>query len=122
MAKEKQVSAFDKLIMETIANERTVGKEDDPAKQAMPTLWDYLTRTDCGKDHVMKPGRLTLSLCPAGVSVTLFLGDLGYSMSIVVPYLNDVLSTLESVLSGPNPPFQQISRGDPKVRKRKPKP
>jgi len=122
MGKEKHMTAFDRLIQETIANDRHVGHPEDPARERWPTLWDYLTRTDCGKDHVMKPGRLSVSLCPAGVSVGLILGDLGYTLSVVVPHLSDVLDSLESVLSGPNPPWQQMSRGEPKVRKRKQKP
>lgn len=117
--KREQLGALDRLIAKTIGQRRTVGLDTDPAKDAYPTLWDWLTRTEVGRDRVIEPARLSLACGPEGVLATLSHQGLAYVCEVTVSHLGDVFGALEQALSGPNPPIRALTRREPKVKKRK---
>jgi hypothetical protein len=122
MAKEKaKLSALDRAIQTALGQGRKVGLEEDPAREAYPTVWDWLTRTGDGGDHIFQPATISIQLGPEGVLATITHRDLGYSCSIACPGLADVLLALESALSGPNPPIRNWGKTEPHLRKRRAK-
>ncbi len=122
MAKEKQpLSALDRAIQTAIGSGRTVGLEIDPAREKYPTLWDWLTRTGDGGDHLMQPASLSIQLGPEGVLATLTHRDLCVSCSIATPLLDDVLTAMEIALTQVNPPIRSWGKQEPHLRKRRQK-
>jgi len=122
MAKAEKQSFLDRLIQQTIGDSRTLGRSDDPARDSLPNLWDWLTRTDAGRDHVKDPATLIVRVGPEGILASLNDRGLGYALDVSCPHLEDVLRTVEAALAAPNPSVRQVGKGEPKVRKRKPKP
>jgi len=116
---DHRLSALDKAIQTAIGQRRKVGRDDDPARELYPDLWDWLTRTGDGGDHVMQPASMSVQLGPEGVLVTLTHRDLGVSCSVACPMLADVLSTLQAALACPDPPIRNWGKTEPKLRKRR---
>lgn len=119
MAKDrKQLSALDRVLMHAMGEGRTVGLEDDPARERWPVLWEWLATIYVGKDYIKTPAVLTIRLGPEGVIATLTDRDLGVSAEITVPHLEDVLDGVNNAVSGPNPPIKTWGKKEPKLRKR----
>lgn len=122
MAKEQpKLSFLDRLIQQTVADERTLGRGDDPARDQLPKLWDWLTRTEAGRDHVKDPALLTIRVGPDGILATLNDRGLGYALDFNVPHLADVVKEVERQLREETFTVRVLGKGEPKVRKRKPK-
>jgi len=122
MAKADRTSFLDRLIAQTIGDNRKLGRDDDPSKEQLPNLWDWLTRTDAGRDHVKDPATLTIRVGPEGCLASLNDRSLGYAVDVACPHLLGVLLAVEAALAEPNPSIRQVGKGETKVRKRKPKP
>lgn len=116
-----KLSALDRAVQQAIGDGRVVGREDDPARDQLPNLWDWLTRTDGGRDHVMQPADIRLQLGPEGCLATVTHRDLRVSVSIACPFIGDALKALEAALASPNPPIRAWGKDDPRLRKRRPK-
>lgn len=120
MAKEKKdISHLERLIGEAIGQERTIGLPHDPAREVWPDLWDWMTRITAGQDYVKQPAKVTLTMGPDGVLITLSDPDLTLSLDCWTPFLGDCLHHLNSVLAGPNPPFKLWGKKQPTLRRKK---
>jgi len=119
--KEKPLTKLQRLVQQSIAENVPLGNDEDQAQVDWPTLWEWLSNIDAGKEHVMEPGRLTIALQPGGVSVQLNHRGLAYVCECHCPCLADCFSALEAALSGPNPPLREMGRGRQKIRKRQKK-
>jgi len=115
------VSFLDRLIQQTVADNRTLGRLDDPAREELPNLWAWLTTTEAGRDHVKDPATLVIRIGPEGCLVSLSDRSLGYALDVSCPHLSDCLESVEQALAGPNPSIRTVGKGEPKVRKRKSK-
>jgi len=118
---DRKLSALDRAILTAIGDGRVVGRSDDPAKDSYPTVWEWLTKTEGGKDYVMQPAVLTIQLGPEGVLASLTHRDLRVTCSIACPTVADVLPTLERELSGPNPPLKSWGKDLPNLKRRRQK-
>lgn len=119
MAKERHLSSLDRAIMQAMGEGRTIGREDDPAKDTFPQLWEWLSRIYVGKDRLKSPATVGISLAPEGVLVRLNDRDLGCGAAVVVAHLQDSFQALNAALEGPNPPFTFYGKKEPQLRKRK---
>jgi len=128
MAKDKELkdigangrvpSALDKAVMSAMGQGRTVGADDDPARQKYPALWDWLSRIYIGIGHVRTPARVSITLGPSGVLVDVSDRDLGVSCGAACQHLDDALAALEAVLSLPDAPVRSWGKKEPRLRKR----
>lgn len=116
---KRRLSALDRAIEQAMGSGRKVGREDDPAQQSHPNLWEWLSRIYIGEDRMMQPASLTVQLGPEGVLVRISSRDLQSSVSVSCPYLKDILDAIESELSRDNPNIQSWGKSEPKLRKRK---
>lgn len=114
-----KVGFLDRLIQQTIADKRSLGKEDDPARERWPNLWEWLTKTTAGSNHVKDPATLTIRVGPEGALASLNDRSLGYALDVACPHLVDVLDAVERELASPDPAIRVLGKGEPKVRKRK---
>lgn len=119
MAKDKHLSSLDRAIQMAMGEGRQVGREDDPAKDTFPALWEWISRIYIGKDRLKQPATITISLAPEGVLVRLNDRDLGCGAAVVCPHLQDAFQQLNAALEGPNPPFTFYGKKEPQLRKRK---
>lgn len=120
MTNNDKPSALDRAIQQAIGQDRSLGRDDDPARKKYPTLWDWLSRLYVGRDHVKTPATLTVRLGPEGVIVTLTDRDLSCSFDVACNHLQDALAAIEAALSGPSPPMRSWGRKEPQLRKRRP--
>lgn len=118
----KRTNFLDRLIQQTVADQRQLGRGDDPAKEKLPNLWQWLTTTDAGVKHVKDPATLTIRIGPEGALASLADRSLGYALDVACPSLLDVLAAVEAALAGPSPSIRTIGKGEPKVRKRRSQP
>jgi len=118
---ERKLSALDRAILQAIGEGIQVGHESDPAQQKYPNLWEWLTRTRGGQDHVMQPAVVSLQLGPEGCLVTVTHRDLKRSVGAACLHLDDALAALEAVLALPNPPIRSWGKEDAHLRKRRQK-
>jgi len=118
---QRKLSALDRAIMTALGEGRRVGRADDPAAKALPYLWEGLTKTDGGADHIMQPAVISLQLGPEGALATITHRDLRVSCSVAVPYLAECLKALEEALSGPNPPLRSWGKDLPNLKRRRQK-
>ena len=119
MAKDKKLSALDRLVAQAMGEDRTFGLEDDPAKETLPELWECMSRIYIGRDNIKTPAVLSIQLVPGGVSLRITDRDMKSSLGVIVPHLDGAIPALENILAGPNPPWVQWGKGEPELRKRK---
>lgn len=117
--KDKPLSTLDRLILGTIADDIPLGHEDDQAATLYPTLWEWLTRTTAGRDHVMMPATVGIAAVAGGFNVTINHRGLNQSFAVVTPNLDQWAAVAEAYLTGPSPIFRSFGRGQPKVKKRR---
>lgn len=116
--KDRPLSALDRLVMGTIADDLPLGNADDVARETWPTVWDWLTRTTAGKNHVMQPARLTLSMVPGAVICQLAHKGLNYQVEALSDSLAGCFDALEKQLTSSTPGVRPFGRGAPKIKKR----
>lgn len=119
VAKDKNLSALDRLIEQAMGDNRSFGLEDDPAKDLYPQLWRCMSTVYVGRDNIKQPATLGVSLVPGGVAMRLTDRDIKHSLEVIVPHLEASLAALETVLCSANPPWKAWGKGEPELRKRK---
>lgn len=118
---DRKLSALDRAILAAIGDGGTVGRQDDPARQQYPDVWEWLTKTDGGRDYIMQPAVITIQLGPEGVLAKLTHRDLKRNCGIACNHLGDVLEALQRALTSPNPPITAWGK-DPEARLKKRRP
>jgi len=116
--KDRKLSAMDRVILQAMGEDRHVGKEDDPAKQQWPQLWEWLSTIYVGRDKIKQPAVLTITLGPEGVLCRLTDRDLAVSVNVSTAHLADVFPAIEAVLNAPDIPVQSWGKREPKLRTR----
>ena len=119
MAKNREISFMDRLILQALGKGQTVGNEDDPAKEAFPALWEWLSRIYVGEDKIKQPPSLTVTLSPDGVVVRVSDRDLARAVEVTCANLQDCFSALEINLNSPKPAIKILGKREPNLRKRK---
>ena len=119
MGEERPPTRMERLIAQAIGADRSLGRDDDPARKKYPQLWEWLSVIYAGKDHVKQPAVITIRLGPEGVLATLTDRDLAVSLDAACPFLGGVLEALEAQLTQAAPPIRTWGRKEPQVRKRK---
>jgi hypothetical protein len=118
MAKEKRMSALDRAIQSAVGDGRTLGRDDDPARVALPALWEWLTKIYIGIDRVRTPATISIKLGPEGVLVSISDRDLGVSLGATCPHLAGALEALEAALTCEVPAVVSWGKKEPKLRRR----
>lgn len=118
---DRKLSALDRAIMAAIGDGRKVGRDDDPASESFPQLWEWLTKTDGGKDHIMQPAVISIQLGPEGCLATITHRDLRISCSAACPHLGGALEALQAQLASPIPPIRTWGKDEPHLKKRRQK-
>lgn len=99
-----------------------LGAADDQAKESLPALWEMLTVTQVGRDLVRTPARLSIAGLVGGFAVTISDPDLKRSKSISVVNLADALQAIDQAIADNSIPWRQWGKGEPQLRKRRPRP
>jgi hypothetical protein len=118
---ERILTALDRAILAALGDGGRVGSPDDEAAAKYPLLWEWMTKTAGGPDHIMQPAVLSIQLGPEGVLVTVTHRDLRRSCSASCKYMEDVFGALQAVLASPTPPIRSWGKDEPKLRKRRQK-
>jgi len=120
MAKERApLTHLERLIGQAIGQERELGREDDPARELYPCLWEWLTTIYVGSEYVKQPATIRITMGPDGPLVSLSDVDMAIGMETHCGHLGSVLEHLEATLALPSPPFRQYAKKQPTLRKRK---
>jgi len=117
----RKLSALDRAVMQAMGEGRSVGQEDDPARQKYPQLWDWMSRCYQGKDYLRTPSSLSISLGPEGVMISVTDRDLCVTVAASCCHLDEALAAIEQALGSDNPPMKFWGKGEPHLRKRKPR-
>jgi len=117
---ERRRPAFlQKAIEQAIGHDQSFGRDDDPARERWPLLWDWLSTWEVGKNNVKTPPTLTVRLGPDGVLASVSDRDLGKAGDVAFPHLSDVFDVIEKGLADGTLSVRNIGRGETKIRKRK---
>lgn len=120
MAKEKEqhVSALQRAVETAMGQGRTLGSEDDPAIEAYPALWLWLSQVYIGMDRLRSPSTITVNLGPQGVLASVSDRDLCVACGATCKHLDDVFKALEAALTSEVPPIRSWGKKEPRLRKR----
>jgi len=119
---KQRLSALDRAIQAAIGDGRHVGRDDDPAAKRFPDVWEWMTKTEGGKDYVMQPASINIQLGPEGVLVSLTHKDLKVTCGAACLHLEEVFAALQHALTSENPPIRTWGKDpDARLRKRRPK-
>jgi len=121
MAKEKKVSSLDRVILQAMGENRTVGREDDPARERWPELWAWLSTIYVGRDKMKKPSVLSITFQPDGVLARIVDSDLCCSVQVNCMHLDGIFDNLEAALNRPDLPVSTWGKKEPTLRNRKQK-
>lgn len=116
----RPLSAMDRTIQAAVSDERTLGNEEDPARESMPNLWEWLTRTKASRDHVITPGKLVITACPGGWIIQLNHADLAQSFEASSIDLGGCIAAMEVWLASPQCIPKSWGKKQPTARRRKP--
>jgi hypothetical protein len=120
MAKqERKLSAFEKAVSQAIGDGRTLGNQEDPARERYPQLWGWLTSVYVGRDSIKNPAYLNLRMGVDGVLVSLIDRDLCTTVEISCASLEEALPALEAALANGHAPLKSWGRKEPHLRKRR---
>lgn len=117
----RKLSALDRAIMAALGDGKTVGLEDDPFAVTYPDVWQWLTKTDGGRDYIMQPAVITLQLGPEGALVSLTHRDLRRACTVACPHLGQFMEVLQAALTSPHPPIRSWGKDEAHLKKRRPK-
>jgi len=119
MAKtEKQLTALDRLIAAAVGDNTILGSPSDPASAEFPNVWEWLSRTEAGKDFLKDPARLSLALVPGGVQVALTDSTFGVTVDAVSDTLSGVFAALERNLTAQTPTIRTWRKGEISLKKK----
>src|SRR5436190_2369914 len=102
--KDKSVSSLDRIILQAMGENRSVGRSDDPAKESYPQLWDWMSRIYVGRDRIKKPATLTLTLEPDGIVAKLVDRDMCVSVQVSCAHMANIFDQIENALCNGNLP------------------
>jgi hypothetical protein len=119
MAKEKKLSSLDRVILQAMGENRTVGRSDDPAVQRWPELWTWLSTIYIGSEKMKKPSVLSITLQPDGVLARIVDNDLCCSVQVNCMHLDGIFDRLEEALNRPDLPVSTWGKKEPELRTRK---
>lgn len=119
MAKERHLTPLDRLIQRSIGKDMTMGGIEDPAATAFPLLWDWLTRSSAGVDHIKEPAKLLIRAVPGGWSLAIQDIDLNTSLEAHSGTLQGCFEALELALHQPVLPIKKYGRTMKELKKRK---
>lgn len=119
---ERKLSALDRALMQAIGDGLVVGRQDDTAQNKYPLLWEWLTKTEGGRDYIMQPAIITLQLGPEGCLVTLTHRDLRRTVPVACQFLEEAFAAMEEALGKPNCPIKSWGKDQPHLKKRRQKP
>lgn len=115
----RPMSALDRQIQQALGEGKVLGNDDDPAREKLPALWDWLSRVYVGHGHVKQPAVVTIRLAHGGVMATVTDRDLCVSVDVATPYLTDILAAMDRALANPSTPLRTWGKKEPNLRKRK---
>lgn len=116
----RPLSMLDRSIQAAVADQRELGAENDPARQELPVLWDWMTRTKASRDHVITGAKLVVVAAPGGFVVQLIHADLTYTFETTTEHLSGLLTAMEAWLNDPKCIPKQWGKKQPTARRRKP--
>jgi len=119
MAKDKPLSRIQRAIQQAIGEGRTVGADDDPAREQFPDLWEWLSTIYVGRDWTKDPATFTVQLGPEGVVISFSDRSLNQSCSVGCRHLGDVLGAIQAALIDPATAWRSWGKREPQLRKRK---
>lgn len=121
MSKERKLSVLDRVVHQLMGNgERSLGNAEDPARESLPNLWEWLSRINVGRDLLKAPAVLTIRLGPECAIASLTDRDLAVSLDAPTPYLAGALEALERELSCAQLALKSWGKKEPQLRKRRP--
>lgn len=115
---EHAPSIFERAFEEAIGDLKPLGAADDPAREAWPELWRWLTQVMMPGNRYKEPATLILRVGPEGVSATLNDRALGYAIDAQCLHLADIFDAVEHACKTPTAARRSHNK-DPRVRKRK---
>jgi len=121
LRKDPPMSSLQRLVHQAMGDNQDLGHEADPAREKFPALWEMMSVTQVGKDWVKEPARLSLSFVVGGVLVTLSDPMLKRAKRVTVIGLEDALSAIDAAIADPTVPWVPWGKGEPTLRKRKPR-
>lgn len=92
---EAKLTLLDRLVKEAIGNNRILGGPDDEAVLSFPEVWEWLTRTRCGDEHVKQPARLSVTAIPGGWLASISDSTLCVTVDATTDKLQDAFGALE---------------------------
>jgi len=118
---QRRLSSLDRVVLQAMGDQLTFGLPTDPGRERWPQLWEWLSRTEGGRDHVMQPAVISIQLGPEGCLASITHRDLKRICSIACEHLGDALDALERALNANPSPIRYWGK-DQEVRLRKRKP
>lgn len=116
---EEELSPLDRMVARALGEDVPLGTILDPVRTSCPTLWQCLSSTKAGADHLMAPARLSLSLTPGGVICGLSSQALAFSIDTSCVLLTEAFEAMEKALCGPAPAFRVWDGKDFRLRKKR---
>jgi len=116
--KDRKLSAVERLIAKSIGDGRTLGRDDDPARDKYPDLWDFLTRWIVSSKEMKSPATLSIKAGPEGFVATISDRDMQLGLDVAIPHLGELLDRIEAAIGDPNTAWKNWGRKEPKFRKR----
>ncbi len=120
-SKEKRLSTVEKVILQAMGEDRTVGHPEDPAREKWPQLWEWLSMIYVGRDKMKAPALITIQLGPGGVIARLNDRDLAVSVTASFPHLEQLFDQFELLLNSPDIPIQVYGKKEPILKTRRQK-
>jgi len=117
--RERQLTPLERLVAVAMADDQELGNVDDGLATECPNLWQWMSVTSAGKNHVMPPATLTLQLVPGGAIATIRHPGLGKTVEASSDTLAGCFMGMEEMLKKTNPPLKNLGKGDPKIRKKR---
>lgn len=110
---------LEKLVQGRIKGSLHQLPDDESARSAWPDLWEWMTSTDAGEDHIKEPARLTVTLGIGEWSVSLTDESLGVSLSATSRTLQGTFEALQLALTSPMPAIRTWKGSEGALKKKK---
>lgn len=116
---DRKMSSMERAVLHAMGENKTMGNQEDPAKERYPELWAWISTVHVGRDKLKTPASISVRLGPEGVLITLTDRDLAVSIDATCPTLDGVYAALESALASKNPAIKTWGKKEANLRKRK---
>jgi len=117
-AGQQRISAMQRALETATGKGRVIGADDDPFRESMPELWEWLATLYPVDDRVKHPATITITLTPGGVMANMTDRDLCCSIGASAKHLADVFQALQTALTSEVPPIRTWGKKEPALRKR----